>query len=228
MLRPRHYPEMLGKALVFEPEPFITMVDDDAPLSEGLFLTVCVGVLIGVAQLIGGLLFTVSMPPVGAVETVVAQIVRQMAGTGLAPLSAAVEQGWSIIATVNGYGAGWVRVANLIWEPFFLLLQWLLFGLIVHGVARAQGGTGRLAQTLGAVALMAAPSLLLIFNLVPFVSVSSVLLLVWSVLIVYRAVQVAHDLPWQRAALTALAPVLAFAVLALLGGALTALLWALS
>ena len=67
MLQPRTYPELIGKTLVLEAEPFITMIEDDDPWVEGLFLTLCIGLLVGAAQLIGGLLLTATMPPADAV-----------------------------------------------------------------------------------------------------------------------------------------------------------------
>ncbi|NJN82599.1 MAG: YIP1 family protein, partial [Caldilineaceae bacterium] len=83
---------------------------------------------------------------------------------------------------------------------------WLLYGGLSHGMAMLVGGTGRLNQTMGAVALLAAPHALQLLTAVPFVSVSSLLLTVWSLLIVYRGVEVAHDLPWKRAMIVAIAP----------------------
>ena len=96
-------------------------------------------------------------------------------------------------------------------------------------VARAFGGNGRLTQTLGAVALMVAPQIFVLLEVMPFVSVSAVLVSVWAVLIVYRAVEVTHDLSWRKAAGAALATpallfllvmagVTAFAVLAAIVG----------
>ena len=67
MLQPRTYPELLGKALTFDADPFIVMVDDDEPWIEGLFMTVLIGILAGGAQIIGGWLLTLSMPPSDAV-----------------------------------------------------------------------------------------------------------------------------------------------------------------
>ena len=72
------------------------------------------------------------------------------------------------------------------------------------------GGKGGLNATLGATALMAAPQVLLLLTIVPFVTVSGALLAVWGALIAYRGIQVAHDLPWQRAAW---ATVIAYAVI---------------
>jgi hypothetical protein len=94
-------------------------------------------------------------------------------------------------------------------EPVVLVLQWLFLALATHGAARLLGGQGRLVQTLGTTALAAAPYVLGVLTVIPFVSVSALLLGFWSLLILYRAVEVTHDLSWQRSALAVLAaPVL--------------------
>lgn len=38
MLQPKTYPELVGKALALEAEPFLTLAEDDNPWVEGLFL----------------------------------------------------------------------------------------------------------------------------------------------------------------------------------------------
>ncbi len=72
---------------------------------------------------------------------------------------------------------------------------------------------------------MVAPHVFSLLTAIPFVSVSGLLLLVWSLLINYRATEVVHELPWQRAIWVALAPVailllLAFFVSFLIGSGL--------
>jgi len=93
-------------------------------------------------------------------------------------------------------------------------VQWLLFGLVGHLVAKGMGGAGALNQTLGATALAIAPQTLLLFCIIPFVSVSGALLFVWSLLVAYRAMEVAHQLPWRRAVWAAVIPGLVILVLA--------------
>jgi hypothetical protein len=62
---------------------------------------------------------------------------------------------------------------------------------------------------LGATALAVAPQVLGVLTMIPFVSVNGLLLGVWALLIAYRAVEITHDLSWQRSALAVLAaPVL--------------------
>ena len=106
---------------------------------------------------------------------------------------------------------------GLVFTPLGLIVQWLLVGVLVYGAARGLGGRGTLNQTLGATALLTAPQILLVLLVIPFVHVSSLLLAVWSLLILYRAVEVVHDLPWQRAAMAALAPYVLLILLALIG-----------
>jgi hypothetical protein len=211
MLQPKSYPEMVGKALVLEGEPFITMVDDDDPWVEGLFLIVVFGLMIGLAKFVGGFLLTVSLPPSAAILEVLAQAWRQIAellnlAVGAATAEAFLRQQWSLVALLTGYGGGWARLLVFITVPAFLLVQWLLYGLVGYGVARVIGGTGSLNQTLGATALLVAPQAFLLFEVVPFVAVSTVMIGVWSLLIVYRALQIAHNLPWHKAIWAALLP----------------------
>jgi hypothetical protein len=225
MLQPKNYPVMMGKALVFEAEPFITMVEDDNPWVEGLFMVTVLGAILGLARLIGSLLLTAVLPPSDAFLEAILHAWQQInllfAGAGgLSPSGEdTIRQAWSLGTHLFGYGGGWLRVAWLIIIPAVLLIQWLLFGLISHGVASALGGRGKLNQTLGATSLVVAPHILMLLVVVPFVSVSCVLLTVWGVAIVYRAVEVAHDLPWTKAAAVAVTTSALLFLLALaLGG----------
>jgi hypothetical protein len=226
MLQPKSYPEMVGKALVFEGEPFITMVDDDEPWLEGLFLVLVFGLVIGAAKFVGGLLLTISLPPSDAMLEALALAWRQIAdplnlGAGGEAIEAFLRQQWSLAALYGGYGGGWARLLVFIAAPAFFIAQWLLYGLIGHGIARLMGGTASLSQTLGATALLVAPELFLLFEVVPFASVSGVMIGVWSLLIAYRALQIAHELSWQKAAWAALLPP---AILAVVLGGLTTLM----
>jgi hypothetical protein len=228
MLRPRSYPELIGKALVLEAQPFEVMVDDDQPWIEGLTLILTVGLLVGLARLIGGLLLSASLPPADAVLTTLLNGWREfnaqvrLDGDGAAS-EAALRQAWSSFTWLRGYDRGWGHLWSLILTPLGLLLQWLIASLIVFAAARAQGGRGSFNQTLGATALMVAPQILLMLQILPFVAVSGLLLAVWSLLILYRAVEVTHELPWQRAALVAALPYALLVILSVLGAGLAGL-----
>ncbi len=221
MLQPRAYPELVGKALVLDAEPFIALTDDDDPWLEGMFLTICVGFLVAIARVIGDFLAAAALPPVDAMLAALLQGWRQYSTTlpdhvNPALIESVLREAWAMGMFWNGYSGGWARLLTLITTPTSLLLQWALASVIIYAVARSLGGVGTLNQTLGATALMVAPQALRFVEIIPFAAVSQLLLTVWAVLIIYRAVEVAHDLSWQRALLAALAPWLLLIVLALL------------
>ncbi len=216
MIQPRSYPELLAKALVLEPEPFVVMTHDDQPVIEGLVLTALLGALVGAARVLGGLLFSWAMPPAAALEA----IARQAAGMitpydlrGVMPLPA---EGWYAFRLFAGYDTGWAHLFALVWTPFAFIVLWVAAGLLIYAIGRMAGGKGALRQVLGASALVAAPGALFLMSAIPFVAISPLLPAVWGMLILYRAAQTAHRLPWQTAAWTTMIA----AALLLVGGAL--------
>jgi hypothetical protein len=208
MLEPQSYPELVARALVLDEEPFVDMADDDNPWVEGLLLVTTVGLFTGMARFVGGWLTAASLPDPNAVLTTLLDGWRQLAGAlSIAPAAAegVATQVWAASALLNGYTGG-PQVTALATTPALLVIGWLFFGLLAFAVARAVGGQGSLSSTLGAAALMVAPQVLHLVSLVPFVAVSGLLTTVWGVLIGYRAVQVAHDLSWQKALVATLIP----------------------
>jgi hypothetical protein len=221
MIQPQNYPRLIGQALVLEPDPFVEMVDDDNPWVEGLFLLVVLGVLVGLAKLIGSVLLTNSLPDPNAIlETVLAALGHLQNQRGAGPgaqMEESVRQIWGIVTSMLGYGTSWQRLSMLVLTPLSWLLQWFIVGVTAHLVARVLGGTGSLNQTLGATALASAPRVLLLVSVIPFTQVSGVLLGIWGLLILYRALQVTHDLPYKQAIVAAVAPLVVLAVLAIVG-----------
>ncbi len=224
MLQPQTYPRLLGQALTLEPDPFVEIVDDDNPWIEGLFFVFVLGFLIGVARLIGGLLLSASLPPPDAVLEALMISLKQtlLVNPGQATdVEAFVRQLWPWLTSLFNYGSGWLRMLTLIFTPLGLIGQWLLYASISHATARMLGGSGTLNQTVGAVALSTAPRILLVAMVVPFVSVSALLLHSWGILIAYRGLDVAHGLPPAKAAIAAATPLvlgaLVFLVATILG-----------
>ncbi|HHW86630.1 MAG TPA: hypothetical protein GX400_10525 [Chloroflexi bacterium] len=207
MLQPRAYPELVAKALVLDNDPFEAMVDDDNPWMEGFVLVVAVSVLAGVALAFGGWLTAATLPAPDAALTTILQGGRQLAALLSLP-TAAVKQVitavWSLTAFSSGYRGGWSHLLPIISVPGMALVWWIFFSVAAFGIARAFGGNGALRTTLGAAALTVAPLSFLLLSIVPFAGVSSVMLVVWSALIGYRAIHVAQELDWRRAALTTL------------------------
>lgn len=221
---------MISHALFLEPQPFIMMTEDDNPWAEGLFLTLCVGIIAGCTQWLGGLITSLSYPSGPAVleaflragSQLNAQLDFPIASTELNRL---LTQTWHI-ATASGFldfanGTAWDNLLGILLMPVMLILQWVTIGCTAYLIARRMGGTGTLNQTLGATSLFVAPKVLLFFTIIPFVVVNSFLLNVWGLLIVYRAVQTAQKLQWRRAAIvTILSPLSLALLLGLIVGAI--------
>lgn len=229
MLQPRSYPELIGKALVLEAQPFEVMADDDEPWMEGIVLILAVGLMLGVAQVVGGLLLTGVMPPANAVLSALLNGWQEfstrlaLSADAAAAGEASLRQAWATSQWLTGYEQGWPTLLRIVFTPLGLILQWVVATAVIFVVARGFGGRGTFNQTLGASALMVAPQVLLTLQILPFVSVSSLLIAVWSMLILYRAVEVAHNLPWRQAAVTAATPYALLVLLLAAGGMLAGL-----
>ena len=226
MLQPQNYPRFVGQALCLEPDPFVEIVDDDNPWIEGLFLCACVGILVAVARVAGGLLLTASLPSSDALLNIVLWLLRQSSANGetIYEIELSLRGVWPLLRFSSGYDSGWFRFLTLATTPLSIVGQWLLFGLIGHLLARAFGGRGSLGQTLGAMSLSTAPRLLYLLTAFPFVSVVAFLVHVWGILIAYRGMEVAHELAPGPAALAALGSWILLMAVSFAGAAMAALL----
>ena len=219
MLSPQSYPELVARALVFDEEAFEVMVGDDNPVLEGATMTAAVGILAGGALALGSVLTAATLPAPTLILTTLLQGWQQLATTVAIPpevVTRAITLMWEFSTVASGYAGGLSHLLPLVVAPAVMLAWWLFFGFVAFGAARSVGGAGTLAGTMGATALIAAPGALLLFSMVPFAGVSFVLIGVWSLLIGYRAVAVAHNLPWQKAIVAVLIPYAAALVILLL------------
>lgn len=207
MLQPRSYAAFIAKALVLENEPFEAMVDDDNPWIEGFALVAVVGLLAGIAAAVGSFLTALTLPAPKSLYVTLLQGGRQVASASALPpaeVERIIAEIWAAIALVTGYAGGWSHLLPILSFPSLAILWWLFFGVLAFGVGRALGGHASINATLGAAALIVAPFVLFVFNIVPFADPNPALIGVWSLLIGYRAIQVSQELEWHRAAVVTL------------------------
>lgn len=217
MLQPRRYPELIGKALFVEPDPFLVMAHDDEPLAEGALLAASIGVVVGVAQVAGNWLQGMLAPAPATLDPFVAQPAPRLNADiafWMADPVRFMMQGWHDVLALD---SGWWQTLLFLVAPVLLLLVWLVSGTLLWAVGRALGGEGTFTQVLGACALVMAPALLFALHIVPFTFVNALLPLTWALVLYYRAAQMSHDLVWARAlgatALSALLLVLGWLLL---------------
>lgn len=201
---------LLWDALFLQREAYARMRDDDNPFVEGLFVLVVLGVTLGLVGIVGATLEWASTPDIGAIRDAILPNLQQM------PWWQFVEQDPQVQAT-------WYQIWNGIWDasaavapspassllgiitkPLALIAGWLTYGLLAFLFARLLGGVGTLNQTLGATALAAAPQLLNLLTVLPFVAVAG--LGAWTLLCNYMALRTVHGLSWGRSVAAALLP----------------------
>lgn len=222
MLQPGSYPELIGKALVLEPDPFLTLAHDDEPPAEGALLVALIGFAVGATQVLGHALQQWFVP--AAVSDNPWMVQEAAAPTLLGWFADPMRETMRITQMVAGTESNWWWLALLIALPAALLLAWVAMGTLLWGVGGVMGGSGALTEVIGASALVCAPILLYLLHLVPFASINVLLPVVWATLLFYRAAQTSHDLSWSRALGVTLVCLLVVAIAVTMMAAATLLL----
>jgi hypothetical protein len=204
---------LLGRGLFLEPGAYDEAADSDNPFVEGLFLVILIGVAIAVAGIIGQAIDWAMTPDLGEIKQIIYEGLLQSPLFGMLRENADAitqfkenyEQGWRI---AEFFSPNITNIfAGLFLRPLGLLVAWLWFALIAHGVAKALGGNGSLQETLGATALALSPALLHVFGILPTITVAAAG--VWILLARYVAVRRVHEnLTWGRSLVAVLSPLI--------------------
>lgn len=186
--------------LFLEQQVYQQQRESPESLRRGFILVATIGVLVGLATLIG---------QVGeALVTPASDVMMRTIYEGLTAMPwyqdlLEMQPGFAdefreqfdrIAQIIRLFQGGGVigGLVSFVLSPLLYLLGWLIFGLLAHVIARALGGSGTLAQTLGCTALAAGVSLLNLVQIVPFAQVAGVGLL--SLVANYVAIREAHEL----------------------------------
>lgn len=202
---------LLWRGLFLEPDAYHEAAEDANPFVQGLYLVVIVGVIVGVANLVGSLLDWATTPNLEQMKQTILQGMQAMPWFQALrdnPDAARMFQeqydfAWKIADFFTPKPA--TGLLTLVTTPVGLVLGWLWFGLVAHAVARLLGSKARLGETLGASALAVAPFLLNVFGVMPAVVVAGIG--VWTLLARFVAIRRVHEqLTWVRALITVFVP----------------------
>jgi hypothetical protein len=218
---------LLWDALFLQREAYARMRDDDNPFVEGLFVLVVLGVALGLVGIVGATLEWASSPNIAEIRDTVLTNLQQMPWWQFMQQSAEAEATWyqiwngiwDVIQATAPSPAG--SLLGIVTVPLGLIVTWLIYGLLAYLFARLLGGLGTLNQTLGATALAAAPQLLNLLTVLPFVVMFS--LGTWTLLCNYMALRTVHGLNWQRSVAAAILPSVVLVLLAVVIGAIAAI-----
>jgi len=194
---------LLWDALFLESRAYATMSEDKSPVKKGLVILIILGLALGVAGFIGATLEWASSPSLSAIQDTIYEMYQQAPWwqfidrepQAMQMFNQIWEQVWQFVGVMVPTPAS--SLSGLILKPLGLIITWLIFGVLVHLIARLLGGTAGLGQTLGATSLASAPQLLSLLTALPFVVVAGIG--TWTLLCRYMAVRVTHDLSWARA-----------------------------
>jgi hypothetical protein len=194
---------LLWEALFLQPEPYAMMRDRKNPAGKGLVILIILGLVLALAAFIGSLFTWASSPNLALVQETVLKSLQQMSWweiMAMNPQAEAIwfqiwESIWQFIQVMTPSPAS--GLAGFIFTPLNLIISWIIFGLVAHVIAKILGGQGELSQTLGVTSLAAAPQLVGLFNVFPFVVLAGIG--VWTLLARYLAIRVTHNLSWGRA-----------------------------
>ncbi|MFQ5854214.1 MAG: YIP1 family protein [Anaerolineae bacterium] len=191
-------------ALLLRDSAYRSMRESPSPFVRGLVFIVSIGVIVALVSIVGAILLRLTSPNLGAIQETVWEGMQDMPWVEQIPPGDRVERmqqvrqsfdlGWQIARQFTpGIGSA---ILNVILNPISLVLGWLVYGLLAFLAARALGGTGRLDQTYGTTALAAAPRILGVVNVVPYVETAG--LGIWALICNYLALKNTHDLsPWR-------------------------------
>ncbi len=202
---------LLRRGIFLEPDAYNEIAEDDNPFVEGLYLVVIVGVILGLANLVGTLLDWATTPDLEQMKQVIQQGLQSMPWFQMFrdnPDAGRIFQqqydlGWQIANSLTPKPAS--GLLTLVTTPVGLIVSWLWFGLVAHAVARLLGSKAKLGETLGATGLAVAPMLLNVFGFLPTAVVAGIG--VWTLLARYVAIRRVHEqLTWVRALIAVFVP----------------------
>jgi hypothetical protein len=206
MERISHFAGLVTRGLFLSPDAYEEMREARNPFVEGLFVILIVGVLVGLAAIVGNTLEWASSPSLGGIEKAVydgitampwfEELERDVGAQFLQQFQAQWDWNWKIANSITPTPL--TSLTGIITTPLGLILSWLVYGLLAHLFARWLGGDGSLSQTLGTTALAVAPQILNLAGFLPFVIVGGVVG-TWGLICRYVALKQAHGLSWGRA-----------------------------
>ena len=214
---------LLGQALLLNGAAYTAVRDDRTPFRRGFLALLLVLGLVALARLIGLGLGLLAAPQLGSLQQMIGDFV-----TGLPWYAQQVQADPQFAGNFQiGYFVGWDALRVLLGIPapsvtgglyiLFLvatLVNWLVYGVLAHLVARWLGGQARFSQTLGVTALAYAPLLLFTVELVPGAVMPVGLVFAYLLVAKFMAIGQAHSLSGGRALAAVLAPYLLSFVIA--------------
>lgn len=221
---------LLWRTLLLGNSPYAAVRDDAHPARRGfVILSVILG-LVTLAQLIGYGLGAVTAPRLGSLQGLLYTAIvdlpwyaeqMRLNATFAAQFQQGYLAGWEALRALLGYPTVTATGSTIVVIIVATLVNWLVFALLAHGVARWYGSRARFGQTLGVLALAYAPLLLRGIEVVPGAVAPTLLIFFLMLATKFLALKTVHGLGSAQTLFVLLAPyviVLLVLVLVLING----------
>ncbi len=226
------FARLMAQGLFLRTDAYEEMREARNPFVEGLFIIVIVGVFIGLAGIVGNTLEWASSPDGAALQDILYdgltnmpwyQMMEQEVGR---EFTEQFQWQWNLNSQIARWAAPTPlsSLAGVVTTPLWLIIGWLIYGLLAHLFARLLGGEASLGQTLGCTALAVTPQVLNLAGLLPSVAMGGVVA-TWTLICRYVALKQAHRLTWGRAFWATVLPRLALWLLLLIAAGMGAVIF---
>jgi hypothetical protein len=223
---------LVTRALFLRTDAYEEMREARNPFVEGLFIIVIIGVIIAVAGVVGTTLEWASSPDGAALQDILYdgltnmpwyQMLEQEIGR---EFTEQFQWQWNLNSQIARWAAPTPlsSLAGVVTTPLWLIIGWLIYGLLAHLFARLLGGEASLSQTLGCTALAVTPQVLNLAGLLPSVAMGGVVA-TWTLICRYVALKQAHRFTWGRAFWATVLPRLALWLLLLIATGMAAVIF---
>lgn len=214
-------------AMFLKTESYSYARDQKNPFGQALIYIAVLGVLIATAGILGAGLRYATLPNGDATKNAVLGHLQAMPfyESWNASLQDSFTQGYertwdqlgSMFAGYPTTTAGFVTLlASLLTTPLGLVITWIVYGALVHLVARGWNRETSFTEMLGALALATSPQLLHVLGLFPTGGVSSGVVSLWALVCNIFAIRVAYQTTTRRAIWGAFFPILVVTVIVVL------------
>ncbi len=221
---------MARKALLFQEAVYQPLLEVPRPFRRGFSIISVILMTVALAYAVGVVLNLLTMPRVDLVQQGIydaitasawyaGQVAAQPNFAGFFDFMYGLI--WQILRIVGGYPS-WLGAVYAFFSVVVLgILNWLGYGILAHMVARWLGGDQSKTRFLVVLSVSYAPTLLLIANIIPGLTVPASLIGLWTLATNYQAIKATFKLSWIRSVLITVLPyVLAviFFYIAIYGG----------
>ncbi len=223
---------LLGRTLLLGNEPYVAVRDGAKPGRRGFIIILVIIGLVVLAQLIGYWLGALTAPRLDSLQsllyTAVVDLPWYAEQVQLDPTFATqFQQGylvaWEALRIVLGYPTMTATGATIAAVALLTLLNWFVFAVLAHWLARWYGSRAHFGQTLGVLALAYAPLLLRVVEVVPGAVAPTALIFLLMLATKFLALKTVHGLGSVATLFVLLAPyvivLVVLAVVLLNGGA---------